>query len=102
MEKVDKDIKNISKNLQIKNIIKMQAMTGDQVSLNMYETTAFYKPKDIYLDQLNLIDNRLIYSDKSLASYIQNDKMEIKARKLEEINSRKQQLLIELEVLQNG
>jgi len=28
--------------------------------------------------------------------------MEIKARKLEEINSRKQQLLIELEVLQNG
>ena len=102
MEKVDKDIKNISKNLQIKNIIKMQAMTGDQVSLDMYETTAFYKPKDIYLDQLNLIDNRLIYSDKSLASYIQNDKMEIKARKLEEINSRKQQLLIELEVLQNG
>ena len=102
MEKVDKDIKNISKNLQIKNIIKMQAMTGDQVSLNTYETTAFYKPKDIYLDQLNLIDNRLIYSDKSLASYIQNDKMEIKARKLEEINSRKQQLLIELEVLQNG
>jgi hypothetical protein len=101
MEKVDKDIKNISKNLQIKNIIKMQAMTTDQVSLDSYNV-AFYAPKDIYLDQLNLIDNRLIYSDKSLASYIQNDKMEIKARKLEEINSRKQQLLIELEVLQNG
>ena len=101
MEKVDKDIKNISKNLQIKNIIKMQAMTNDQISLDSYNV-AFYAPKDIYLDQLNLIDNRLIYSDKSLASYIQNDKMEIKARKLEEINSRKQQLLIELEVLQNG
>jgi len=28
--------------------------------------------------------------------------MEIKARKLMEINSRKQQLLIELEVLKNG
>ena len=102
MDKVDKDIKNISKNLAVKNIIKMQAMTGDQVSLNTYANTQFYKQKDIYLDQLNLIDNRLIYADKSLATYIQNDKMEIKARKLMEINSRKQQLLIELEVLKDG
>jgi hypothetical protein len=102
MDKVDKDIKNISKNLAVKNIIKMQAMTGDQVSLNTYANTQFYKQKNIYLDQLNLIDNRLIYADKSLATYIQNDKMEIKARKLMEINSRKQQLLIELEVLKNG
>ena len=102
MEKVDKDIKNISKNLQIKNIIKMEAMTTDQASLDQYQATSFYKPKDIYLDQLNLIDNRLIYADKSLATYIQNDKMDIKARKLQEINTRKQQILLELEVLKNG
>ena len=101
MEKVDKDIKNISKNLQIKNIIKMEAMTTDQVSLDSYNV-AFYAPKDIYLDQLNMVDNRLIYADKSLATYIQNDKMEIKARKLQEINTRKQQILMELEVLKNG
>ena len=101
MEKVDKDIKDISKNLQIKNIIKMEAMTTDQVSLDTYNV-AFYSPKNIYLDQLNLIDNRLIYSDKSLATYIQNDKMDIKARKLQEINTRKQKILMELEVLKNG
>ena len=35
MEKVDKDIKNISKNLQIKNIIKMEAMTSQQESLTI-------------------------------------------------------------------
>jgi hypothetical protein len=102
MDKVDKDIKNISKNLQIKNIIKLQAMTSQQESLDQYQATSFYKPKDIYLDQLNLVDNRIIYADKSLATYIQNDKMEIKARKLQEIRSRKQQILIELEVLKNG
>ena len=102
MEKVDNDIKNISKNLQIKNIIKMQAMTTDQVSLNQYANTQFYKPKDIYLDQLNLIDNRLIYADKSLATYIQNDKIEIKAKKLQEIKLKKQQILLELEALKNG
>ena len=101
MEKVDKDIKNISKNLQVKNIIKMEAMTTDQVSLDSYNV-AFYAPKNIYLDQLNMVDNRLIYSDKSLATYIQNDKMEIKSRKLMEIKSRKQKLLTELEVLKNG
>ena len=102
MEKVDKDIKDISKNLQIKNIIKMEAMTSQQESLDQYQATSFYKPKNIYLDQLNLIDNRLIYSDKSLATYIQNDKMDIKARKLQEINTRKQKILMELEVLKNG
>ena len=101
MAKVDEKIKNPLKNLQLKNLIKMDAMVSDQLSLDSYNV-AFYAPKDIYLDQLNLIDNRLIYAEKTLASYIQNDKIEIKAKKLMEINSRKQQLLIELEVLKNG
>jgi hypothetical protein len=101
MAKVDEKIKNPLKNLQLKNLIKMDAMVEDQLSLDVYNV-AFYAPKDIYLDQLNLIDNRLIYANKSLATYIQNDKIEIKAKKLGEINSRKQQLLIELEVLKNG
>jgi len=102
MEKVDNDIKNISKNLQIKNIIKLQAMTSQQESLDKYQATSFYEPKNIYLDQLNLIDNRLIYADKSLATYIQNDKIDIKTKKLQEIKSKKQQILLELEVLKNG
>jgi len=101
MAKVDEKIKNPLKNLQLKNLLKMDAMVDNQISLDSYNV-AFYAPKNIYLDQLNLIDNRLIYANKSLATYIQNDKIEIKARKLGEINSRKQQLLIELEVLKNG
>ena len=102
MDKVDKDIKDISKNLAVKNIIKMEAMTSEQASLNAYQNTLFYKPKNIYLEQLPIFDSRLIYADKSLATYIQNDKMEIKARKLGELNLKKQQLLNELEVLKNG
>ena len=101
MAKVDAKIKNPLKNLQLKNLIKMDAMVEDQLSLDVYNV-AFYAPKDIYLDQLNLIDNRLIYANKSLATYIQNDKIEIKARKLGEINLKKQQLLNELEILKNG
>ena len=102
MDKVDKDIKDVAKNLAIKNIIKMDAMTSEQASLDMYQNAVFYKPKDIYLDQLNIFDNRQLYPNTSLASYIQNDKIEIKARKLNEIKIKKQRLLMELEVLKNG
>jgi len=102
MDKVDKDIKDIAKNLAIKNIIKMEAMTSEQASLDMYQNAVFYKPKDIYLDQLNIFDFRQIYPNTSLASYIQNDKIEIKARKLGELNLKKQKLLIELKELKNG
>jgi outer membrane biosynthesis protein TonB len=102
MDKVDKDIKDISKNLAVKNIIKMEAMTSEQASLNAYANTAFYKPKNIYLDQLNIFDSRQIYPNTNLASYTQNDKIEIKAKKLNEINIKKQRLLIELEALKNG
>jgi len=101
MAKVDEKIKNPLKNLQLKNLLKMDAMVEDQLSLDVYNV-AFYVPKDIYLDQLNLIDNRLIYADKTLATYTDNDIIGIKARKLGIINNKKQQLLMELEVLKNG
>jgi hypothetical protein len=101
MAKIDEKVKNPVKNLQLKNILKLDAMTNQQVSLDAYNVP-FYEPKNIYLDQLNIFDNRQIYPNKSLATYIQNDKIDIKARKLQEINSRKQQILLELEVLQNG
>ena len=102
MDKVDKDVKDIAKNLAIKNIIKMDAMTSEQASLDMYQNTVFYKPKDIYLDQLNIFDPRQLYPNTNLASYVQNDKIEIKARKLGELNLKKQQLLYELKMLKNG
>jgi hypothetical protein len=101
MKKIDQNIKDKSKNLQIKNLIKIDAMTSDQVSLNVYNVP-FYKPKDIYLDQLNMQDNRLIYENVSLASYVENDKININKKKLNEIQYKKQQILLELERLRNG
>ena len=84
MKKIDQNIKDKSKNLQIKNLIKIDAMTSDQVSLNVYNVP-FYKPKDIYLDQLNMQDNRQIYVNVSLASYVENDKITINNKKLNKI-----------------
>jgi len=101
MDKVDKDIKDISKNLQIKNIIKLDAMVSDQASLDSYDIP-FYKSKNIYLDQLQIQDMRQLYTDVSLNNYIANDPVVIMQEKLRKINIKKQQILIELEVLKNG
>tara|TARA_R100000655_G_scaffold109220_1_gene163150 strand:- start:1143 stop:2933 length:1791 start_codon:yes stop_codon:yes gene_type:complete len=102
MDKVDSEVKDIAKNLEIKNIIKLEAMASEQASLDLYAKTLFYEPKDIYLDQLNIFDNRQIYDNVSLASYIKTDKVAIKANALHKLNLKKQRLLIELEQLKNG
>jgi len=102
MDKIDKDIKDISKNLQIKNIIKLDAMASDQASLSVYENVEFYKPETIYLNQLNIFDNRQLYPDTSLTSYIKEDPVFIKEQQLKNLDNIKQQLLYELEILKNG
>jgi hypothetical protein len=101
MDKVDQNVKDKSKNLQLKNLIKLDAMTSDQVSLNLYNVP-FYKPKDIYLDQLNMQDNRQIYVNVNLATYIENDKITVNKKKLNEIQLKKREILLELERLRNG
>jgi len=102
MDKVDEDVKDLAKNLALKNIIKIKAMASEQASLDLYKNAVFYRPKDIYLEQLNIFDHRQIYDNVSLASYIKTDKVAIKANALHEINLKKQRLLIELEQLKNG
>jgi len=101
MDKVDQNVKDKSKNLQLKNLIKLDAMTSDQVSLNLYNVP-FYKPKDIYLDQLNMQDNRQIYVNVNLATYVENDKITVNKKKLNEIQLKKREILLELERLRNG
>jgi hypothetical protein len=102
MDKVDEDVKDMAKNLALKNLIKIKAMASEQASLDLYKNAIFYKPKDIYLKQLNIFDPRRIYDKINLASYIKTDKVAIKANALHEINLKKQRLLIELEQLKNG
>jgi hypothetical protein len=102
MAKVDAQIKDHAKNLVIKNIIKLDAMQNDQASLVGYNNAIFYPPKDIYLNQIEIFDNRSIYKNVDLVKYIDNDIMEIKIKKLNEIKYKKRILLLELKELKNG
>ncbi len=99
-DKIDQQIKDVDKNLKVKNIIKINAMIDNSILLTY--NVPFYKPKDIYLDQLNMQDNRQIYVNVSLASYVENDKITINKKKLNEIQFKKRQILLELERLRNG
>ena len=101
MDKVDEVVKDAAKNLEVKNIIKLDAMQGDMV-LAEYMNQEFYKSKDIYLNQVIMFDNRNIYNNVSLATYISNDPINIKESILQDINIQKQKLLMEIEVLRNG
>ena len=100
MAKVDATVKDVSKNLIVKNIIITDAMVGE-VSLADYVNQEFYKPKDIYLGN-NLIDNRQIYNNASLASYIANDPVNKKDAIMQDININKQRLQLEIKALKNG
>ena len=100
MAKVDTSVKDVGKNLIVKNIIITEAMVGE-MSLAAYVNQEFYKPKDIYLGN-NLIDNRDIYNNVSLASYIANDPVNKKDVIMEKIKIKKQRLLIELKELKNN
>ena len=102
MAKVDAQIKDSAKNLQIKNLIKLDAMQNDAVSLLAYNNTEFYKPKDIYIKQVPIFDNRSIYNNIDLVKYIDNDVIDVKIKKLNEIKLKKRKLILELQELQNG
>jgi uncharacterized membrane protein YobD (UPF0266 family) len=101
MDKVDAVVKDAAKNLEVKSIIKLDAMKSD-ISLAAYNNQEFYKSKDIYLNQVVMFDNRKIYNNVSLANYISNDPINIKENKLYKINLEKQRLLIEIRELNNG
>ena len=101
MDKVDKDIKDISKNLQIKNIIKLDVMASDQASLDIYNVP-FYKSENIYLDQLEIQDLRQLYTKTTLDSYTSTDPITLVREKLNKISIKKNKILIELEQLKNG
>jgi len=102
MAKVDAKVKNPVKNLELKNLITMDRMIDSDISLVAYNNTVFYIPKDIYLNQIAIFDNRSIYKNVDLVQYIDNDIMGIKIKKLNEIKYQKNMLLLQIQELKNG
>ena len=101
MKKIDQQVKDIGKNLQLKNLVKLKIMSNNDV-LQEYANTQFYKPKDIYKDQVDIRDNRILYANSTLVSYTQNDPIFTKEQELYNIRLEKQKLINEIKALTNG
>ena len=100
MEKIDQQVKDIGKNLRLKNLAKIKLMS-DNSALESYANIEFYKPKNIYLDQIDIRDNRVLYADASLVSYQQKDPLFQAQKELFDIRQKKQKLIREIQVLKN-
>jgi len=101
MEKIDTQVKDIGKNLQLKNLVKIKLMSNNS-ALESYSKVKFYKPKNIYLDQANIQDNRMLYNNVTLSSYQQKDPVYQKEKVLFDIRQKKRKLIRELQILKNG
>ena len=99
LDKIDEKIKDIDKNLQLKNLVKLKVMSSNNI-LDAYNIP-FYEPKNIYIDQLPIEDNRIIY-DVDLVEYKQNDPINQKKQQLNLILQERQNLISEIQALQNG
>ena len=99
LDKIDEQVKDIDKNLQLKNLVKLKVMSSGNL-LEAYNIP-FYEPRIIYEDQINIQDNRIIYPT-DLVEYKQNDPIFIQKQKINGILQKRQNLLKELQVLQNG
>ena len=102
MAKIDTKVKDPVKNLELKNLVKMDRMIENDISLVAYNNIVFYVPKDIYLNQIEIFDNRSIYKNVDLVKYIDNDIMEIKLKKLNDNKYKQNILLLEIKELKNG
>ena len=99
LEKIDEQVKQIDKNLALKNLVKIKVMSSGNL-LEAYNIP-FYEPRIIYEDQVDIKDNRIIY-DVDLVEYKQKDPIFIQKQKLNSILQERQNLINELQVLQNG
>ena len=98
LEKIETEVKDIDKNLKLTSIVKLSIMAGDN-PLDSYNIP-FYEPRIIYEDQLNIQDNRLIYT-QDLVQYKANDPIFIQQQNIDRIKQERNTILSELEALRN-
>jgi hypothetical protein len=98
MNKIDAKVKEIDKNLQLKNLVKINAMVDNSILLEYNKP--FYKEFKIYERQIDIQDNRVIYT-ANLVAYTRADPISIQRSKIMDIRLQKQKLRQELEVLRN-
>lgn len=98
MNKIDEKVKDIGENLKVKNLVKINAMVDNNILLGYNKP--FYKEFKIYERQIDIQDNRVIYT-ANLETYTRADPISVQRNKIMDIRLQKQKLQQEIEVLKN-
>ena len=109
LKAIAKQIAKVTK-VNTQNLSKEDIFFKNNTALNAYKKMQFYKSKDIYTDQnmdlFNQIDLGVyakdIYTNITLASYTQNDPVEVHRVELYKAQEKTNRLKLELEALRNG
>ena len=109
LKSIAKQIAKVTK-VNTQNLSKEDIFFKNNTALNAYKKMQFYKSKDIYTDQnmdlFNQIDLGVyakdIYTNITLASYTQNDPVEVHRVELYKAQEKTNRLKLELEALKNG
>jgi hypothetical protein len=99
---IDVNVKDVSRNLELKNLVKLDAMLKKEMSLETYTNVNFYKPINIYGKQDLMEDNRLLYANITLDAYTSNDPVNKHLKNMSRIKTEKQKLMLQLKDLKNG
>ena len=108
LKTIAKQIAKVTK-ANTQNLSKEDIFFKNNTALNVYKKIQFYKSKDIYtdsnMDLFNQIDlgiyDRDIYGEVTLASYTQNDPVEIHRVQLYNAQEKTKRLQLELEAMRN-
>ena len=98
MDKIDAQVKEIDKNLVIKNLVKLDAMVDNNALLS-YQIP-FYKERKIYEEQANIRDDRIIYT-ANLETYSRADPIFQQNSRILELQKNKKRLKQEIWLLKS-
>ena len=106
--KLEQTLKRVDDTLQAVQFVTIKGMTLNAPNMDAYKNKQFYQSKNLngvpnqdFFNQLN-IQQEQVYTDITLAQYSDNDPLIVTERKMNEINNKRNELLLEIKQLRSN
>ena len=106
--KLEQTLKRVDETLQAVQFVTIKGMTMNAPNLGAYQNKEFYQskklngvPNEDFFKQLN-IQQEQVYTNITLAQYSDNDPLIVTERKMNEINNKRNELLLEIKQLRSN
>ena len=106
--KLEQTLKRVDETLQAVQYVTIKGMVMNAPDIGSYQKKQFYQskklngvPNEDFFKQLN-IQQEQVYTDITLAQYSDNDPLIVTERKMNEINTKRNELLLEIKQLRSN